>query len=263
MRTLLICHEEEHLNRIVMPRWLASFSCLCGILLLRETAEQKRRRVRREIKRVGLIRFLDVLAFRLYYAALLSRKDRRWEQGYIRQLCQRFPEIPPGTPVLVTSSPNTPESAAFIRQAAPEIMVARCKTLLKEEIFSIPSDGTFVMHPGICPEYRNSHGCFWALANDDLERVGMSLLQIDRGIDTGAVFGYYTCHYDEVDESHVVIQNRTVFDNLDSLKRKLEEIHSGSAVPVDVRGRRSAVWGQPWLTRFLRWKRAARRRRNA
>jgi len=36
------------------------------------------------------------------------------------------------------------------------------------------------MHPGICPEYRNSHGCFWALANDDPERVGVTLLQIDK-----------------------------------------------------------------------------------
>ena len=39
--------------------------------------------------------------------------------------------------------------------------------------------GTFVMHPGICPEYRNAHGCFWALANRDLARVGMTLLRAD------------------------------------------------------------------------------------
>jgi len=246
-----------------MPRWLASFSDLAGILVLRETAKQKRRRIKREIERVGPLRFLDVLAFRLYCAAVLRSKDSRWEERYLDQLCGRFAAIPQTTPVLVTSSPNAPEAGVFIRNAAPDIMIARCKALLKEEIFSIPRDGTFVMHPGICPEYRNSHGCFWALANDDLERVGMSLLRIDRGIDTGAIFGYYTCHYDEMNESHIVIQHRTVFDNLDSLRQKLEEIHTGSAVPIDVRGRRSAVWGQPWLTRFLRWKRAARRRRSA
>ena len=54
---------------------------------------------------------------------------------------------------------------------------ARCKVILKEKIFGIPRVGTFVMHPGICPEYRNAHGCFWALVRRDLERVGMTLLR--------------------------------------------------------------------------------------
>ena len=263
MRTLLICHEEEHLNRVAMPRWLASFSDLAGILVLRETPKQKRRRIKREIKRLGVFRFLDVAAFRFYYGAFLRQKDFEWEQQYLGQLCSRYPEIPAATPILVCSSPNTKEAADFIRRAAPDIMIARCKALLKEEVFTTPTRGTFVMHPGICPEYRNAHGCFWALANDDLERVGMTLLSIDRGIDTGAVYGYYTCHYDEVNESHIVIQLRTVFDNLDALAQKLKEIHNGSAAKIDVSGRKSAVWGQPWLTKFLKWKRAARQRRSA
>ena len=37
MRTVLICHEEDRLNRIGMSRWLASFTDLAGIIVLRET----------------------------------------------------------------------------------------------------------------------------------------------------------------------------------------------------------------------------------
>ena len=77
------------------------------------------------------------------------------------------------------------------------------------------------MHPGVCPEYRNAHGCFWALANGDAERVGMTLLKVDAGVDTGPVYGYYGCRYDESRDSHVVIQSRVVFDNLDTLRAKL------------------------------------------
>src|SRR5436309_328007 len=32
---------------------------------------------------------------------------------------------------------------------------------------SLPARGTFVLHTGICPEYRNAHGCFWALARSE------------------------------------------------------------------------------------------------
>ena len=260
MRTFLICHEDERLNSIVLPRWLASFSTLCGMIVLRETKGQRWRRVKREFKRVGVWRFLDALAFRLYYAAIMAGKDRQWEEHKINELCRRYAPIPAATPTLVSSSPNSQQAREFIRTAAPDLMIARCKFILKEEVFSIPSSGTLVMHPGICPEYRNAHGCFWALANDDLEHVGMTLLRIDRGVDTGPIFGHYQCDYDERRESHIVIQLRTVFDNLDALQEKLLDIHAGRAVPVDVSGRKSAVWGQPWLTKYLHWKRAANKR---
>jgi methionyl-tRNA formyltransferase len=115
------------------------------------------------------------------------------------------------------------------------------------------------MHPGICPEYRNAHGCFWALANRDLEKVGMTLLKIDKGVDTGPSFGYYTYPFDEVRESHVVIQHRVVLDNLDALRSKFQEIFDGTAIPLSTEGRPSAAWGQPWLTKYLEWKSSAKK----
>lgn len=264
MKTLLICHEEDALNRRGLASWLASFSDLVGIVALRETRERKWRRVRREVERVGPARFLfDVLPFRLYYKVALSRADAAWEQAEIARLTRTYGPIqigPAGTPELITATPNTPEAEAFIRARAPDVMLARCKTLLAERIFTLPKTGTFVMHPGICPEYRNAHGCFWALAEGDRERVGMTLLRIDKGVDTGPVFGHYSYPYDDARESHIVIQHRVVHENLDALRDRLLAIHQGGAVPVDVSGRRSAAWGQPWLSKYVAVKLAAHRR---
>lgn len=159
----------------------------------------------------------------------------------------------------MASDPNGPEVEAFVRNASPDLTIARCRTLLDERIFSLASSGTFVMHPGITPEYRNSYGCFWALANRDLDLVGMTLLRIDVGVDTGPVYGYYTYDYDERSESHIVIQKRMVLENLDPVRDKLLAMHRGEAAPLDTSGRRSAAWGQPWLTKYLRWKRVAGR----
>ena len=163
--------------------------------------------------------------------------------------------------MLTTRDPNSADAERFIKGRGPDIVLALCKTLLKPRIFSIPKHGTFVLHPGICPEYRNAHGCFWALANDDVSKVGMSLLRIDAGVDTGPVYGHYTYSYDEVLESHVVIQQRVVVENLDVVREKLTAICDGSANPIDTSGRQSATWGQPWLTRYIKWKYKAKRRR--
>jgi len=260
VKTLLICHDEDQLDQEGMARWLASFSNLVGMIVLRETPQRIWRRIRRELKRSGLLRFADVLVFRLYYSVVLSAQDRRWQARELEQLCRIYPPLP-RVPVLYSHSPNTPEAEQFIRKHNPDVTVARCKTLLKENIFSIPTRGTFVLHPGICPEYRNAHGCFWALANRDLDKVGMTLLRINPGVDTGPIYGYFSYAFDEVRESHFVIQNRVVFDNLDKLQNKFLEINEGKATPLDTSNRPSATWGQPWFTSYIKWKYQARKRR--
>ena len=260
MRTLLICHAEATLDREGLARWLASFSELAGIIVLRENKQRMTRRIRREIKRVGALRFLDVMSFRLHYKLTAASLDRAWEQETLARLCERYPSIE-NVPVLHTHSPNSPEAESFVRAHEPDIMIARCKTLIKENVFALPRTGTFVMHPGVCPEYRNAHGCFWALANSDAERVGMTLLKIDRGVDTGPVYGYFSYDFDAARESHIRIQARVVLDNLDAIRDKLIEIQENRAVPIDTKGRASATWGQPWLTKHLGLKRRAKANR--
>ena len=254
MRTVLICHDGAALDRDGLARWLHSFSTLAGVVVIREPKRRLRQRIRREIRRVGLLRFADVLAFRLYYACKDARKDRAWEAARLAGVRSRFPESP-AAPVIVVESPNSPDAERFIAAARPDLVIARCKTLLKESVFSIPPLGTFVMHPGICPEYRNAHGCFWALAAGDDDNVGMTLLKIDRGVDTGPVFGYFRVRADLGRESHVVVQHRVVFDHLDAIRDTLLAIERGSALPFPTEGRRSAVWGQPWLSALLRSRR--------
>jgi Formyl transferase len=259
-KSVLICHHDEPLNRFGLARWMASFSDLAAIVVIREPGARLKKRIRREVQRIGLFRFLDVLAFRCYYKFALAKSDDAHEQATLDGLMKRYPDISATCRVLETPSPNSAEVLALLREVNPNVIVARCKSILKEDIFHTAQEGTFVMHPGICPEYRNAHGCFWALAEDDVDNVGMTLLRIDAGVDTGPVYGYYRYNYDEVCESHIVIQSRVVFDNLHSLREKFGEIFAGTARTIDTKGRKSTAWGQPWMTRYLRWKRAARRR---
>ena len=263
MRTVLICHDANPLHSEGIARWLASFSTLAGVLVVHEDRRVFWRRVRREVRRVGIVRFLDVVAFRVYYRLFLARRDRAWETRMLRELTTRYAPLPGHTPTAHEHSPNSATAERFIRDASPDIVVALCKSILSERIFSIPTKGTFVMHPGICPEYRNAHGCFWALAKGDVEKVGMTLLKIDKGVDTGPIFGHYSYRYDEVAESHVVIQARVILDNLAEIRDRLIEIVDGRAHPIRTEGRISATWGQPQLLSYLRWKRLARGRRRA
>jgi hypothetical protein len=261
---VLICHEHDRLDSEGLASWLANSLRLAGLIIIRDPRSRRWRAARREIRRVGWLRFLDVVAFRLFARLRLARREHAWKAAEIARLRRRYPADLTSVPSIVVASPNADEARAFLEELRPDLAIARCKIILKQAIFGVPRIGTFVLHPGICPEYRNAHGCFWALARRDLGRVGMTLLRVDPGIDTGPIFLHGTCDFDEVEESHGIIQYRAVTENLDAIAGVLTALARGEQVrPVSVEGRESAVWGQPQLTAYLRWKSEARRKRHA
>ncbi len=258
-RTILVCHEGAVLNRQGLSRWLADWSDLVGIIVLREKSPRKKRRIKREFRRVGAWRMLDVLAFRLYYRVFMAASDQAWEKREVQRLESRYAAIPSSTPTLTCASINSKSAEEFIRAQAPDMMIARCKQLVRKRIYSLPTSGTFVFHPGICPRYRNAHGCFWALAENDDARVGMTLLQVDDGIDTGPTYGYFSYDFDAAVESHQVIQHRVVLENLPDLAKVMISVFQGTAQDLMPGNEDSATWGQPWLSKFLKWRRRARK----
>jgi folate-dependent phosphoribosylglycinamide formyltransferase PurN len=259
---VLICHERDRIDREALASYLASALRLAGFIIIRDRPSRLWRAARRELRRVGIWRFLDVLAFRVYRRLRLAARDAAWIDRAVGEYCARYPVDLEAIPRLVVESPNSDEARAFVTELAPDVVIARCKVILKPAIFELPRVGTFVLHPGICPEYRNAHGCFWALANRDLKRVGMTLLRADAGVDTGPVYLQAGCVFDERQESHTVIQYRVVLENLEAIGAVLRALCRGERVPaIDTAGRQSAVWGQPQVTTYLRWKRLARQNR--
>ncbi len=257
---MLICHQQDRIDSVGLASWLAATMDLSGIVEIRDDGARRFRVARREIARAGIMRFLDAVAMRGYSWLRWRKAEAAWIDREIARLRRKYPAALDRIPRLVVNDPNCDRARAWIAALAPDVIIARCKFILEPAVFELARAGAFALHPGICPEYRNAHGCFWALANRDLARVGMTLLKIDRGIDTGPVLLHATCAFDEVREPHTVIQHRVVFENLDRIADALIAAADGHGRgPIDVSGRRSQTWGQPRLTAYLRWKRAARR----
>lgn len=254
MRTVLICHANAPVVREGMANWLRSFSDLAGIVVLEEAGQRRWKRVRREIRRTGLLRFLDVAAFRLHYRLNYAAADAAWTSEQLAMMAAKYGAAESPENEIIASSPNTKAVREFLSEADPDIIIAGCKQILGKKTFEIAKSGTFVLHPGVCPDYRNAHGGFWALAKNDPENVGMSLVKIDAGIDTGPVYGHFRQPFDGATESHLRIQRRQTLDSLDDVAGVLEDVVAGMADPLDVSQRPSAEYGQPWLSAYYRWK---------
>src|SRR5579863_2067783 len=108
-RSVLICHHDEPLNRLGLARWMASFTDLAAIVVVREPRARFVKRVRREIRRVGAFRFMDVLAFRIYYRLALAGADNASTNAILNDLQQRYADIPASCRIIETPSPNSAE----------------------------------------------------------------------------------------------------------------------------------------------------------
>src|SRR3954470_13497984 len=106
MRTLLICHDGADLDREGLARWFGSFSTFTGTVVIREPGGRLRKRIAREVKRVGWWRFLDVLAFRAFYRLRQAFGDREWERRELERLRAWYPDRP-DAPEVIVSSPNS------------------------------------------------------------------------------------------------------------------------------------------------------------
>lgn len=66
-------------------------------------------------------------------------------------------------------------------------LVAAYGRILPPAVLSAPVHGCLNLHASILPAYRGAAPIQWALANGDAE-TGVSLMQMDAGMDTGPVF---------------------------------------------------------------------------
>jgi methionyl-tRNA formyltransferase len=66
-------------------------------------------------------------------------------------------------------------------------LVAAYGRILPPEVLSAPAHGCLNLHASVLPAYRGAAPIQWSIANGDTE-TGVSLMQMDAGMDTGPVF---------------------------------------------------------------------------
>ena len=92
-----------------------------------------------------------------------------------------------GTPVFQPRALRDGSEDENIRTLAPElIVVVAYGCILPASVLSIPKHGCINLHVSLLPKYRGSAPVQWSVLNGDPE-TGVSIMQMDEGLDTGDV----------------------------------------------------------------------------
>lgn len=92
-----------------------------------------------------------------------------------------------GLNVLQPERIKTPEFIASLKQLSPQLIaVAAFGQLLSGEILELPEYGCINVHASLLPKYRGAAPIHWAVIDGERE-TGITIMQMDRGLDTGDI----------------------------------------------------------------------------
>jgi len=88
------------------------------------------------------------------------------------------------------SRPNRmkdPQAYEEFKNLSPDLVILAFVTdIIPESLLNIPTLGTICYHPSLLPRHRGASAINWAIIQGDA-RTGLTILWVDRGIDTGPI----------------------------------------------------------------------------
>lgn len=138
-------------------------------------------------------RALEALAAAGHAVVLvLTQPDRpagrgmRLASSAVAQTAERF-----GLRLFKPARLRDPDSIAALREAAPDvIVVAAYGLILPREVLDIPASGCINIHASLLPRWRGAAPIQRALLAGDA-KTGVTLMQMDAGLDTGAILAMH------------------------------------------------------------------------
>jgi len=178
---LLVAHGP--LANIVINRLTAQFP---GTVVIRERPETKMEILRRRARLVGPGRAASQAA-----AGMLVRLMARRKATRMSEICQHnaLDATPPasGPHIIDVASVNDVACHHALADIDPDVVAVYGTRILKPETLAACQALYLNYHAGITPHYRGQHPGYWALANAEPDKVGVTVHCVDRGVDTGAI----------------------------------------------------------------------------
>lgn len=121
---------------------------------------------------------------------------------------------------------NHPDVVKLARDVQPDLICVFGTSLIRGELLDEGRLGIVNLHGGLSPEYRGADCTFWALYNNEPDKVGCTLHYIDAGIDTGRLIAHVSPEVGAGD-TELVLFWRAVQDSAAVYAEAVERIACG------------------------------------
>jgi folate-dependent phosphoribosylglycinamide formyltransferase PurN len=245
-KKIVLLGRQDRPTAIVYNSLRAEFLVAKAIL---EESEPRLKFLKRRIKRLGVAKVAGQVAFRTIVVPWLARTSRR----RVREIVQQFALDPSPIPfqeLILVKSVNSQECIQALRELQPDVIVVSGTRIISGKVLSC-SPAVFInMHAGITPLYRGSHGGYWALVEGDRDTCGVTVHQVDTGVDTGQILGQarITPSHDDNFVTYALLQQAA---GLPLLKKAIQDACENRLAPVASPPGMSRLWTHPTLSEYI------------
>ena len=184
MKIVLLGREDR--ATAILYNYLRSEIPIARVVL--EMGESRLLFVKRRIKRLGLRRVLGQVAFRAVVMPWLKVISRRRISEIIRQNGLDTSPVP-AAKVTRVDSVNSDQCIQTLREQQPDVVVVSGTRIIAVRVLNCVSAVFINMHAGITPLYRGVHGGYWALVEGNRDACGVTVHEVDPGVDSGHILG--------------------------------------------------------------------------
>jgi methionyl-tRNA formyltransferase len=117
---------------------------------------------------------------------------------------------------------------AYLELSPDLVILAFVTDLIPEALLDIPPIGTICYHPSLLPRHRGASGINWAVIQGDT-RTGLSILWVDKGIDTGPILLQKEVEILPDDTTGSIYFNKLFEMGIDAIVESVALIKSGQA----------------------------------
>lgn len=136
-----------------------------------------------------------------------------------------------GIPVVQPTKLKTGEFAAWLRdQKADVALVVAYGRILPKDVLEAPRLGCVNVHASLLPKYRGAAPITWSVVHGEKE-TGVTLMQMDEGMDTGAMLEQFRTPIDE-NETAGELSERLSTIGAYATKSGLPKFVSGGYAPI-------------------------------
>ena len=245
-KKIVVLGREDRTTAILYNSLRTEFP-LAGVIV--EEGESRLKFVRQRVKRLGLRKVLGQLAFRLVVVPWLKATSRRRVDEIIRQFGLDASPMPAAKLVRVRSV-NCEETIRFLQELQASVVVVSGTRIIAARVLNCVPAVFINMHAGITPMYRGVHGGYWALVEHDVEACGVTVHEVDTGVDTGRILGQTRITPNGKD-NFVTYGFLQLAAGLPLLKRAIRDVCEGQLQPVVAPRGESRLWTHPTLAEYF------------